>query len=463
MEELKIIQNLVLTSKWNIKCPYKMIPKGVAIHNTANTASASAEISYMSENEKQVSYHWAVDDIQAIQGVLETRNAWHAGDGADGEGNRNYIAIEICYSKDYTSDKYPKSEDNGALLTAKLLYKYGWDISKVKRHYDFTGKDCPHRMLWWANGKMVNEDKWLVFLDTVQDYLNQIKVINLDETVEIVALPLEFNEGDNIFTVNGAKVNLTLNEKDEVLDTVSFGWKEVKTINEFLIDNITCVVNGNYFENHSDAYNFGEIYGRNQSICCNKDDTPSPDKWYDVVVIDNDKIVASDMENWEYPKSEGATFGATTSYIKAYNDRIVNLESRDSKGGLSRKHNQTFMCKFNDGHFGLGVVETILPNDLYEYLNKYNGGIDHLSFYDHGGSTQKATIRNNKEVYTGRKIPQCLVFRKVAEVIKPIEEEATQTPIGSTINWEAKYNEQLEINQELTEVLAMISDLVDKY
>ena len=42
-----IRQNLVSTSKYNIKCPHSMKPEGITVHNTANKASAENEINYL--------------------------------------------------------------------------------------------------------------------------------------------------------------------------------------------------------------------------------------------------------------------------------------------------------------------------------------------------------------------------------------------------------------------------------
>ena len=67
--DLKMIQMLVPVAKYGVKCPYAMTPQYVTIHNTANNASALAEISYMIGNWEEVSYHWAVDDVQAIQAI----------------------------------------------------------------------------------------------------------------------------------------------------------------------------------------------------------------------------------------------------------------------------------------------------------------------------------------------------------------------------------------------------------
>ena len=81
-----IKQDLVKSSKYNIKCPYSMNPIGISIHNTYNNASAKNEISYMKSNNNKVSFHIAVDDVEAIQGLKLDRNSWSCGDGS-GKGN----------------------------------------------------------------------------------------------------------------------------------------------------------------------------------------------------------------------------------------------------------------------------------------------------------------------------------------------------------------------------------------
>ena len=145
---VKIIQKLVPTSKYSIKCPYEMTPEGITVHNTANDASALNEIAYMTNNNYEISYHYAVDDIQAVQGLPLNRNGWHASDGANGTGNRKTIAIEICYSLSGGS-RFDKAEENAAELIAQLLQEYGWGIDRVKRHYDYAPnkKYCPHRTM----------------------------------------------------------------------------------------------------------------------------------------------------------------------------------------------------------------------------------------------------------------------------------------------------------------------------
>ena len=165
--DLKIVQMQVPLSKYAVKCPYAMTPQGITIHNTANDASARNEIAYMTNNNQEVSYHYAVDDVEAIQGLPLNRNGWHAGDGGNGRGNRTTIAIEICHSLTKGNPKYAKSEDNGAKLTAILLHQYGWDIDRIRKHQDWSGKYCPHRIL--DNGN------WEGFKGKVQAYLLQLQ------------------------------------------------------------------------------------------------------------------------------------------------------------------------------------------------------------------------------------------------------------------------------------------------
>lgn len=157
-------QMLVATSKYALKCPYAMTPQYITIHNTANDASANNEISYMRTNNTSTSFHFAIDDKEVVQGLPLNRNGWHAGDG-NGNGNRKSIGIEICYSLSGGS-RFTKAEQNAAKFTAQLLKERKWDISRVKKHQDWSGKYCPHRTL---------DMGWTRFLNMVQSHLNPPK------------------------------------------------------------------------------------------------------------------------------------------------------------------------------------------------------------------------------------------------------------------------------------------------
>ena len=137
-----------------------MTPLGICVHNTANDASAKAEINYMIGNTKSVSFHIAVDDTEAWQGLPLDRNGWHAGDGSNGIGNRNFIGLEICYSED-GGVPFDKAEDNAAEVIAQLMRERGWTKVEqhVKKHQDFSGKYCPHRTLDLGWDRFINKIK----------------------------------------------------------------------------------------------------------------------------------------------------------------------------------------------------------------------------------------------------------------------------------------------------------------
>ena len=159
---MSLVKSLISSDKYGVKCPYKMTPKGICIHNTANDAPAKNEVSYMKSNNNEVSYHIAIDDLEAIQVIPFDRNAWHAGDGGSGQGNRNYIAVEICYSES-GGDRFIQAEKRAAKEVAALLKQYGWTINNVKKHQDFSNKYCPHRTL---------DMGWQRFLNMIQTELN---------------------------------------------------------------------------------------------------------------------------------------------------------------------------------------------------------------------------------------------------------------------------------------------------
>ena len=152
---------LVPKSKYDIKCPYSMKAEGYCVHNTYNDAPARNEANYMKNNNNKVSFHHVVDDKEVVHCIPENRNAWHAGDG-NGNGNRKYIAVEICYSKS-GGEKFTAAEKNAAQFIAKGLKAKGWGIDRVKKHQDFSGKYCPHRTL---------DLGWQRFLNLIKSYMS---------------------------------------------------------------------------------------------------------------------------------------------------------------------------------------------------------------------------------------------------------------------------------------------------
>lgn len=142
-----------------------MKPEFITVHNTANDAPAINEARYHNSNNNQVSFHYAVDDKEIYQVVPDNRTAWHCGDGRE-NGNMKSIGVEICYSKS-GGDRYDKSESNAVELIAYLLNKHGLGIDRIRKHQDWSGKYCPHRIL--------DRGTWKDFIKRVEIALNKLQ------------------------------------------------------------------------------------------------------------------------------------------------------------------------------------------------------------------------------------------------------------------------------------------------
>ncbi|KUP31058.1 N-acetylmuramoyl-L-alanine amidase [Bacillus halotolerans] len=144
---ISVRKNLVAESKVELKCPYSMNAKYITFHNTWNDAPAANEVSYMIGNTSATSFHFAVDDKEVVQGIPTNRNAFHCGDGSGvNSGNRTSIGVEVCYSKSGGA-KYKAAEKLAIKFIAQLLKERGWGVDRVRKHQDWSGKYCPHRVL----------------------------------------------------------------------------------------------------------------------------------------------------------------------------------------------------------------------------------------------------------------------------------------------------------------------------
>ena len=216
-----IKQNLVASENYSVKCPHSMTAEFIVVHNTANDATAENEVAYMIRNKNQVSFHYAVDDQEVVQGVPINRNTWHAGDG-NGEGNRKGISIEICYSKS-GGTRFDQAEKNAAHFIATLLRERGWGIEKVKKHQDFRNKYCPHRTL---------DKGWNGFIQMIKSYLNDIPITSssgfkVGEKVRVKESATQYATGQALaWFVKGSIYEVTKVAGDQLLlsDIISWVW-----------------------------------------------------------------------------------------------------------------------------------------------------------------------------------------------------------------------------------------------
>lgn len=142
----------------------KIIATSITIHSTANeksTAKNERDNLARESNTRAASFHIVVDDKEVIECIPLNEITYHAGNR---EGNNTSISIEMCESGDRV-----KTLQNTVELVAKMLHERGWGTDKLKRHFDWSGKNCP-RIINYNNW-----EGWRGFVISVERELDKLK------------------------------------------------------------------------------------------------------------------------------------------------------------------------------------------------------------------------------------------------------------------------------------------------
>ncbi|MCM3761150.1 N-acetylmuramoyl-L-alanine amidase [Alkalihalobacillus oceani] len=124
----------------------RIIPTHLTIHETANRsrgADALTHARYVKGEDaqnRQVSWHYTVDDQYIIQHLPNHELGWHAGS----EGNRQSLGIELCVNSD---GDFEQTKRHAQWLIARLMRELSIPIDRVVTHQHWTGKNCPAILL----------------------------------------------------------------------------------------------------------------------------------------------------------------------------------------------------------------------------------------------------------------------------------------------------------------------------
>jgi hypothetical protein len=125
---------------------------GITIHETANIAAgadAAAHANLQSNgNSRAASWHWTVDETEAVQSFPHTARCWHAGAGTAGDGD-DTVAIEICVNAD---GNYLQAVRNAAELVRHIRATDPSVGGVLEQHHRWSGKDCPTRLRAGSHG-----------------------------------------------------------------------------------------------------------------------------------------------------------------------------------------------------------------------------------------------------------------------------------------------------------------------
>ncbi|MBQ7241586.1 MAG: N-acetylmuramoyl-L-alanine amidase [Firmicutes bacterium] len=155
----------------------------VTIHSTANPMStAENERKWLDNpaNTRDAAWHYIAGEGVVIQSIPDVEEAWHCGKKT---GNTKSVGIEMIESGDRR-----KVIETCAEFTADVLKKHGLSVKNVKKHFDWTGKNCPRILIdpqYIKNGM-----DWEYFMDRVRFFMidgepEKIKMIVNGEKVEV--------------------------------------------------------------------------------------------------------------------------------------------------------------------------------------------------------------------------------------------------------------------------------------
>lgn len=133
--------------------------KYLVVHETDNTsvgadADAHARLQ-INGNSREASWHWQVDDREAVQSFEHFWECWATGTYV---GNSQGIQVEICVNSD---GNYLKAVENAASLIAKIIKDEKITVQNIVQHNHFSGKNCPRNI---RAGKV----SWTQFMDMVK-------------------------------------------------------------------------------------------------------------------------------------------------------------------------------------------------------------------------------------------------------------------------------------------------------
>ncbi len=159
------ISKQILSSGHRCRPARKYTKTSITIHSTGNPSStAKNERAWLDNpsNTRYASWHYVIDENTIIQAIPEAEEAWHAGNQT---GNCYSIGVEICESGDRRA-----ALENAAEFIALKLKGFGWGVDRLKKHYDWTRKNCPRILI--DSTFVKNGMNWNWFIGRVEQYLN---------------------------------------------------------------------------------------------------------------------------------------------------------------------------------------------------------------------------------------------------------------------------------------------------
>lgn len=221
----KVISTNLLTKGHMV--PYiEFSPTSITVHET-DLPNVEPEQFYKSvkngqidlKREPQASFQFCVGSATIRQLVNAKRTCWHAGCKI---GNNTSIGIEICQ---YSDKEKQKQAYLNAIELIKVL-KSELNIKRVVRHYDWTRKNCPSKLL----NKAIKGLTWEWFTSLLQGQNKNTQLPNGTYNKEFRVISNTLNVREERPTADGTLAKKTWELKEGDIIKVGYvlnGWGSI--------------------------------------------------------------------------------------------------------------------------------------------------------------------------------------------------------------------------------------------
>lgn len=169
--------------------------KFITIHETDNAnkgADADAHARLQANgNSRKASWHWTVDQKEAVQSFEHNVRCWAAGSSA---GNNQSIQVEICVNDDYN-----KAVQNAAELVKMIMKQEGIGINNVVQHNHWSGKNCPSIMrsgkkITWSQFKAMLSGTSAAVSNPIVSSMTKSEILSLQKLLNLAAVDPRISE-----------------------------------------------------------------------------------------------------------------------------------------------------------------------------------------------------------------------------------------------------------------------------
>lgn len=415
-----------------------MAPTSITVHNTGNArkgADAKMHTRYVDNTINYTSWHFTVDDKEIYQELPINEVAWHAGDGANGRGNKTSIGIEICENDGID---WNKAKDNAIRLIVWLRRNIA-GIKGVFPHRKWSGKYCPHKIL---------DEGWDKFIEEIEIFYH-IKIgggkeMGWEQDLGMKSIDNLSKKGLIDSGDTWKKKNLTKEAPlwtmftlfDRIADKL-----EAKLLDQDKINLDDASVLDEYLVVIADALNVrDEVRGNKVGVVMNGDKLlrqDSKEGWY--------QIVKDDLSGWvhgDYVKKYDATVDENYRSIRKYDSSVHIFEAPIDK----------FIIDVTLGKQGVYErLSMILPDVRKEsYANKDVICAINAGFF--GGREHQGTYVDEESYYfpPDKQFIDFIYYKDGTTEIKFIAGIAEAIKLQENVNWAIGTSWALVINGEKT-------------